>query len=80
VSVNDLASANRIANINQIYVGQVLVMPGAPAPASQLYTVVPGDTLAKIAARFGTTVAALQTANNLRNINLIYTGQVLRIP
>lgn len=43
------------------------------------YTVRSGDSLSAIAAKFGTTVSALQSANNIRNANLIYPGQVLRV-
>lgn len=44
-------------------------------------TVVSGDTLRKIAYRCGTTVSALQRANpEVGNGNLIYPGQVLRLP
>ena len=43
------------------------------------YTVRSGDSLSAIAARFGTTVSALQSANDIRNANLIYPGQVLRV-
>lgn len=91
-----IAAANGITNPNLIYVGQVLTIPGAgspqpgatptpqpqpqPQPAPQTYTVVAGDTLSAIAARFGTTVTALVQANNIVNPNLIYVGQVLNIP
>ena len=37
-------------------------------------------SLTKIAARFGTTVAAIAQANNIVNVNLIFVGQVLVIP
>lgn len=51
------------------------------APAgSETYTVQSGDTLFKIAQRFGTTVAALQDANNLSNPNQLSVGQELIIP
>lgn len=54
---------------------------GKPAPApTGTYTVVRGDTLSAIAAKFGTTVADLVSANNITNPNLIYPGQVLVIP
>lgn len=41
------------------------------------YTVQKGDTLTKIAKRFGTTVKQLQEWNNISNPNKIYVGQVL---
>ncbi len=44
------------------------------------YKVRRGDTLAVIARRHGTSVRALQQANNLRTAHLIRVGQVLRIP
>ena len=43
------------------------------------YTVRKGDTLSAIAARFGTTVAALQKANGLSTTKLA-VGQILTIP
>lgn len=43
------------------------------------YVVRTGDSLSAIAARFGTSVSVLQSANNIRNANLIYPGQVLRV-
>ena len=44
------------------------------------HTVKKGETLAKIADRYGTTVAAIVRANGLRNANQIYVGQKLKIP
>jgi LysM repeat protein len=44
------------------------------------YTVVSGDTLGRIAARFGTTVDALQSINNLPDRNSLSVGQKLVIP
>ena len=43
------------------------------------YKVVWGDTLSGIARRYGTTVSYLAKLNNIRNVNLIYVGQVLKI-
>ena len=45
-----------------------------------LYTVQRGDTLARIAQRFGTTIDAIMRLNNLSNPNYIYIGQQLKIP
>ncbi|HOB42518.1 MAG: LysM peptidoglycan-binding domain-containing protein [Bacillota bacterium] len=65
-----------------ISVGQVLFLPGptgAPPIIGTDYVVQPGDTLFLIARRFGTTVQAIMSANNLTSTN-IYVGQRLRIP
>lgn len=48
-------------------------------PATTTYTVRSSDSLSAIAAKFGTTVSALQSANNIHNANLIYPGQVLKV-
>ena len=70
----------------------VLLQSGQPvtaAPAARpflqetqpvTYTVQINDTLVSIAARFSTTVSALQQENNLVNADLIRIGQELRIP
>ncbi|MDP4160201.1 MAG: LysM peptidoglycan-binding domain-containing protein [Bacillota bacterium] len=51
-----------------------------PEPAHVVYTVKKGDSVYKIAKRFGTTMRAIILGNNLRNPNLIYPGQRLIIP
>jgi LysM repeat protein len=53
--------------------------PAAMDGLSTAYTVRSGDTLAKIAARFGTTVRAIMLANGLKNSDFIYVGQQLII-
>ncbi len=79
-------AALRLANPNLgywLYAGQTLWMPGAYVPGSDgydVYYVARGDTLKKLAARFGTTVEAIAQANSLWNYNLIYVGQKLLIP
>lgn len=44
------------------------------------YKVKPGDTLTAIARLYHTTIAAIADYNHLSNPNLIYAGQVLKIP
>ncbi len=50
----------------------------AHTPAS--HKVKAGDTLGKIAAKYGTTVAAMAELNGIRNVNLIRVGQVIYLP
>ena len=51
-----------------------------PQPTETTYTVVAGDTLSGIASRYGTTYQELARINNIANPNLIYVGQVIKIP
>jgi LysM repeat protein len=48
--------------------------------ATSTYTVQAGDTLGKIAVRYGTTVAALLQLNSLSNPDVIAIGQKLKVP
>ena len=48
--------------------------------SSTVYTVVWGDTLSKIAAKYGTTVKAIADLNGIKNVNRINVGQKLTIP
>ncbi len=81
-----VASANGIGMNSWVYAGQRLTIPGggstvasSPTP-SGYYSVRAGDTLFSIAARFGTTVDAISSANNLPANGLLYVGWTLRVP
>lgn len=90
VTLAAILGVNYIPNPNYIWVGQRICIPGSgvpvatatPAPGGcrAYYTVVRGDTLLAIAARYGTTYWAIAIANNIANPNLIYPGCVLCIP
>jgi LysM repeat protein len=64
----------------------VLVATQAPAPAAAqpggetIYIVERGDTLGKIAARYGVTIKQVVDLNSIANPNIITPGQKLRIP
>ena len=45
----------------------------------EYYTVKRGDNLTKIAKKYGTSVAKLVSLNDIKNPNLIYVGQKLRV-
>lgn len=51
----------------------------AQAKEQGYYTVVLGDTLGKVANRFGISVDELVKLNNIENPNLIYVGTVLKV-
>jgi 2',3'-cyclic-nucleotide 2'-phosphodiesterase (5'-nucleotidase family) len=59
-------------------VAYVTEAPKEPAPTS--YIVQPGDYLIKIARMYGTAWHILQKLNNIVNPNLIYPGQVIKLP
>lgn len=88
-TVASLMASNGISNANLIYAGQQLIISygvtgGTVTPpttgSGTVHVVKAGETLATIAAKYGTTWSAIAAANNLYNANLIYTGQRLIIP
>ncbi|MCZ6736679.1 MAG: LysM peptidoglycan-binding domain-containing protein [Actinobacteria bacterium] len=85
VTVTQITRANGILN-GVIYAGYNLLLagPGYVAEGSGkgegTYTVKTGDRLGDIAARHGTTISQLSSANNISNPNLIQVGQVLVVP
>jgi LysM repeat protein len=56
------------------------VQEAPPAPVNGSHTIVSGDTLSAIAARYGITTEALMAANGLDWSSIIYTGHTLVIP
>lgn len=86
IAIEQLAQLNHLANPNLIYVGQTVSVPAkaghvaSERPASQVYVIQRGDTMAQIAARHNTTVWSIAQANNIVNPNVVYPGQRLLIP
>jgi LysM repeat protein len=89
ITVADLKAANGLAPGRRgdlIMIGQQLTIPaqdsstdtGLPTP-TRSYTVVAGDSLSRIAGRFGTTAAWLRQKNRISG-DLIVPGQVLVVP
>jgi GH25 family lysozyme M1 (1,4-beta-N-acetylmuramidase) len=87
LSVADLMKLNpAIKDKDVIFVGQRINVKKAaaakPAPAKtqpQYYVVKKGDVVSKIAAKYGSTAAQIKAWNNLKNVNLIFPGQKLRV-
>ncbi len=82
VTPDAIRAANNLTS-DVLRIGQVLTIPrstgGTTTPSGNTYTVQNGDSLWKIANRFGTTINQLKSANNLTNDNL-KVGQVLVVP
>ena len=81
VTIRELVSANP----QFLKAGETLNVPVAVAipqdnGTPRTYTIQPGDTLTVVAVKYGTTVAAIASANDIKNINTIKVGQVLVIP
>lgn len=85
-TVRAIVSANHLDARATIRVGQVLALPTAApapvaqAPAARTHLVVAGDTVWELARTYGSSVAAIVSANGLDSRALIRTGQTLTIP
>jgi LysM repeat protein len=91
-TIAELMKANHLTNSAVLNVGQKLIVPGkAPATAPMAggsaevavtgasYTVKPGDTLADIAHRAGSTTAELKRLNSLKS-DYVQVGRELKLP
>ena len=56
------------------------IVEAPTAPSAITYTIVSGDTLSGIAAKFGITMQSLMDANGLDSSSLIFAGHTLQIP
>lgn len=95
VTLKELEAANPSVDSKHLKIGQKLVIPASTASSTvaptgatvageagagaDTYTVKSGDTLTTIAKKHGTTVKALQAANNLTTTK-IKVGQKLKLP
>tara|TARA_Y100001960_G_scaffold298702_1_gene346209 strand:+ start:536 stop:3097 length:2562 start_codon:yes stop_codon:yes gene_type:complete len=84
VSVASLMAANDLDDPDLLQVGQLLTIPGTSASTTTLpplvVTVVSGESLSVIAARYDLTVGALAAANGITDPNRLSVGQDLVIP
>jgi murein DD-endopeptidase MepM/ murein hydrolase activator NlpD len=91
VALNAIANADTIyvGQVLNLVPGESAEAPTIPVETAPvmfsesqtlIYVVEPGDTLFKIATRFGLTVIDLSAANDITDPTLIYAGQKLLIP
>ncbi len=81
-----LARINNIPNPNLIYIGQRIEVPNnlettdINDTSHKLYIVQRGDTLTAISQRYDVSIASIVDLNDIANPNLIFAGEILRIP
>ena len=89
LSTAAVLALNGLSWRSTIFPGQSLslttapVKTTAPPPARTLagrYTIVKGDTISSISARFGVTTRSILAANGLDRTSIVYPGQTLIIP
>lgn len=87
VSVQAIVNANNLWNPNLIYSGQHLLIPKSctqPPPSGKvcvkIHVVKRGEYVKLIARKYGTSWQTIVQLNNLKNPNLIYPGQRLKVP
>jgi LysM repeat protein len=92
LSTASVLAQNGLSWKSLIFPGQVLKLSApavaaaaaptaaAPSAAPGRYTIQRGDTISKVAARFGVTTQAVLTANGLGWSSIIYGGQTITIP
>ncbi|MCB9694116.1 MAG: LysM peptidoglycan-binding domain-containing protein [Alphaproteobacteria bacterium] len=86
VSVKDIVAYNGLADPDHLSIGQSLRIPPArmqvadEEPGDDVYFVRRGDTLGRIADRFGVSVSELAQLNGITNRNFLKVGQPLKIP
>lgn len=82
-TVSIIAELNGIHNVNLIYTGQNLKIPVKLSDSQEnqtgkiIYTIKRGDTLWGISRRYGVSVQNIVSWNNIKNPNLIYSGNTL---
>ncbi|MGH9247463.1 MAG: LysM peptidoglycan-binding domain-containing protein [Acidimicrobiales bacterium] len=87
-TIDAISQANAITDTYVIAIGLQLTIPGASGPGASgaassggtTHTVRPGETLGRIARRYGTTVDGIAQANGITNRNVIVIGRHLTIP
>lgn len=80
-----LAKINDISNPNLIFVGERIYVPtlensNLGDTSHVLYVVKRGNTLTQISRLYGVSIEAIAQLNDIQNPNLIFAGELLRIP
>lgn len=86
-TVNRLVQLNNIRNPDLIFPGQQIFVASSDSAVTipnscgkVVYEIKRGDTLSSLAIQYRSTVQEIATLNNITNPNLIYAGEMIRIP
>ena len=82
-TANMIARYNGLIDTDILEMDKILRIPVSTIPnmsTSMDYTIQSGDTLAKIAEKYGTTVETLAKLNGITDIDEIWAGNVIKIP
>jgi LysM repeat protein len=89
LSTASVLALNGLSWRSTIFPGQVLTLTTAPVKTTApppartqagRYTIIKGDTVSSVAARFGVSTRSILAANGLDAASIIYPGQTLTIP
>lgn len=82
-TVQELVRLNNIANPNLIYTGQKVIIKATGNNIHDcghiIYQIKWGDTLTAIARKYNVSIQSIVEENSIKNPNLIYAGNLLRI-
>ncbi len=79
-TIADLRQINDIAEGEQIFAGQSILLPAGVSAFVEVYEVQPGDTLFEISKRINTSVGIIQGLNEIGDSTHIEAGQLLIVP
>jgi murein DD-endopeptidase MepM/ murein hydrolase activator NlpD len=91
LSLTNIILTNNLSNLNLIFPGQRLLLPGVATPhnpgtvlgspgSNPTHIVQPGETLFTIANKYGVLMEAVIQANSILNPDVIQVGQALQVP
>lgn len=88
LSVQALAAANGITDVNAVWAGTLLRVASEPPPqpgtagggGGGTHTIAAGESLSTIAGRYGVSVQSIVDANGLADANRIVAGKTLEVP
>ena len=80
VTLNKLLDANGAGSNSMLYAGQKITIPTSKSDSNTTYTVQKGDTYWTISQKYGISLSALLSANNVTDNTELFVGDIIKIP